>query len=385
MKRKTFLLRLFPASWLVSKLSQVSQIQKITGKLFDGREIHYFDDAGSSLPKTRKPDLREPGVRPELAELRHDPLTDEWIAVAAHRHTRAFLPPSHLCPLCPASNENLSEIPDNFDVAVFENKNPSFGALGRNLEESDLTQPGEQQLGATRPAVGHCEVVVFSPEHEGSLGKMPVSRVLTVLNALADRTEELLSLPGVRQVFPFENRGQEIGVTLHHPHGQIYAYPYITPKTQKLVSALSKKPELFDEIIAFESPSDRVLIDSDSFLAFVPFAARWPMEVHLLPKRRVQNHAQLTEAEREELAQLYSKLLAGFEAVYETPSPYIAAWHQAPVGEAGRDVRLQLQITSPRRAADKLKYLAGSESAMGAFIADIPAEVIAAQFKEVIA
>ena len=360
----------------------MSSIKKVTGKLFDGRDIHYFDDAGSSHPSERKPDLREVADRPPLAELRQDPLNGEWIAVAAHRHTRAFLPPSHQCPLCPTTAENLSEIPDNFDVAVFENKNPAFGALPEGQLIPDLSSQNNPALGEKLPAVGRCEVVVFSPEHEGSLGQMPVSRVLTVLEALADRTDELQRLPGVKQVFPFENRGQEIGVTLHHPHGQIYSYPYITPRTQKLMEMVSKKPELFDEVLAFEKNSERVLIETDSFLAYVPFAARWPMEAHLLPKRHVANHAELSSDERAELAGVYSRLLRAFETVYETPSPYIAAWHQAPLSEGAKNLRLQLQITSPRRAADKLKYLAGSESAMGAFIADIPAETIAAQLRQ---
>lgn len=358
----------------------MSSIQKVTTKLFDGRDIHYFDDRGSKRESTRKPDLREPADRPELAELRHDPLTGEWIAVAAHRHTRAFLPPVSKCPLCPSTSENLSEIPDDFDVAVFENKNPSFGALPGGEPLPEIPTDSSYPLGQTRPAVGRCEVVVFSPEHDGSLGTMPVERVHTVLEALADRTDELQGLPGVKQVFPFENRGQEIGVTLHHPHGQIYAYPYIPPRTQKLLSALSRTPDLFQQILEFEQSSNRVLLDSDSFLAYVPFAARWPMEVHLLPKRPVRNHLELSGDERLELAGLYSKLLRAFETVYDTPSPYIAAWHQAPLGSR-ENFRLQLQITSPRRAADKLKYLAGSESAMGAFIADIPAEVIADQFR----
>jgi UDPglucose--hexose-1-phosphate uridylyltransferase len=360
----------------------VSSIKKITGKLFDGRDIHYFDDAGSSHSSEKKPDLREPADRPPLAELRLDPLNGEWIAVAAHRHTRAFLPPSHQCPLCPTTAENLSEIPDFFDVAVFENKNPAFGALAVGESAPDLSPQRDLALGQTRPAVGRCEVVVFSPEHNGSLGQMPVSRVLTVLEALADRTDELQRLPGVKQVFPFENRGQEIGVTLHHPHGQIYAYPYVTPRTQKVLEMASKNPELFDEIISFEKGSERVLVESESFLAYVPFAARWPMEAHLLPKRKVANHAELTFDERVELAGIYSSLLHAFETVYETPSPYIAAWHQAPIAQGSENLRLQLQITSPRRAADKLKYLAGSESAMGAFIADIPAETIANQLRQ---
>jgi len=362
----------------------VSSIKKITGKLFDGRDIHYFDDAGSSHSSEKKPDLREPADRPPLAELRNDPLNGEWIAVAAHRHTRAFLPPSNQCPLCPATAENLSEVPDNFDVVVFENKNPAFGALPNGTSIPDLSHESDSVLGETRPAVGRCEVVVFSPEHNGSLGQMPVSRVLTVLEALADRTDELQRLPGVKQVFPFENRGQEIGVTLHHPHGQIYSYPYITPRTQKVMEMASKNPSLFDEILVFEKSSERVLIETENFLAYVPFAARWPMEAHLLPKRPVANHADLTSDERAELAGVYSKLLHAFETVYETPSPYIAAWHQAPLSEGAKNLRLQLQITSPRRATDKLKYLAGSESAMGAFIADIPAEAIAAQLRQVL-
>ena len=361
-------------------------IRKISAKLFDGREIHFFDDRDSSLPAHRKEDQRPKGDRPPLAELRHDPLTNEWISVAAHRHTRAFLPPSHECPLCPASETNLSEVPDQFNVAVFENKNPSFAAMPDSIELPNFESSVRLELGETRPSVGRCEVVVFSPEHDGSLGTMPVERVFTVLSALADRTDALQRLPGIKQVFPFENRGQEIGVTLHHPHGQIYSYPYITPKTSKLLDSISRYgDDLFQDILEFERVSDRVVIASESFTAYVPFAARWPIEVHLLPHREIHNHTELTDSEREELAVVFSKLLNVFETVYPTPTPYIAAWHQAPLGEAGKKVRLQLQITSPRRAADKLKYLAGSESAMGAFIADIPANVIAAMLRDAIA
>jgi UDPglucose--hexose-1-phosphate uridylyltransferase len=231
-------------------------------------------------------------------------------------------------------------------------------------------------------AIGRCEVVVFSPEHNGSLAQMPISRVHTVLEALAQRTDELQGLTGVKQVFPFENRGEEIGVTLHHPHGQIYCYPYVTPRTKKLLESIqSHGGEFFQDLLEFEKSSNRLLVDSESFVAYVPFAARWPMEAHLLPKRHVRNHSELTDDERLELADLYSKLLRSFELAYDTPSPYIAAWHQAPLVPGGEKARLQLQITSPRRAADKLKYLAGSESAMGAFIADIPAQDIAAQLR----
>jgi UDPglucose--hexose-1-phosphate uridylyltransferase len=185
------------------------------------------------------------------------------------------------------------------------------------------------------------------------------------------------------QVFPFENRGQEIGVTLHHPHGQIYAYPFVTPRTQKLLSSIERfGADLFAETLEFDSASERVLIKSDSFTAYVPFAGRWPIEIHLLPHRHVQHLGQLTEDEKAELASVYRRLLRSLDKIYDSPTPYIAAWHQAPLLQAGKNVRLQLQITSPRRAADKLKYLAGSESAMGAFIADFAPEKTAAQIRE---
>lgn len=352
-------------------------------KLSDGRDLIYFDDAGSQLGAERKADQRPAIDRPEVAEMRLDSLTSEWVSVAAHRHARAFLPPANQCPLCPSTEENLSEVPDNFDVAVFENKSPSFGPeLLPSVNES-YAVVDDLALGATRKSVGRCEVVVFSPEHLGSLGALPLERVNTVIDALADRTEHLQSLPGVMQVFPFENRGQEIGVTLHHPHGQIYAYPFITPRTQKLLSSIERFGEnLFADTLAFEQNSERTLIKSENFTAYVPFAGRWPIEIHLLPHRHVQNLAQLTEAERTELASMYRRLLRSLDDIYETPTPYISAWHQAPLTDAGKNVRLQLQITSPRRAVDKLKYLAGSESAMGAFIADFPPEKTAAQIRE---
>ena len=356
---------------------------KHEAKLSDGRDLFYFDDADSALGQGRKADQRPAIERPDVAEMRLDSLTSEWVSVAAHRHGRAFLPPANQCPLCPTTAENLSELPDKFDVAVFENKSPSFGPALLPAVDPNYADVDGLALGATKKSVGRCEVVVFSSEHLGSLGALPVERVNTVIDALADRTEHLQSLPGVMQVFPFENRGQEIGVTLHHPHGQIYAYPFVTPRTQKLLSSIERFGEnLFADTLEFEQKSERTLIRSDNFTAYVPFAGRWPIEIHLLPHRHVQNLAQLTADERTELASVYRKLLGALDDIYETPTPYIAAWHQAPLIEAGKNVRLQLQITSPRRAADKLKYLAGSESAMGAFIADFPPEKTAAQIRE---
>jgi UDPglucose--hexose-1-phosphate uridylyltransferase len=358
---------------------------KHSAKLSDGRDLFYFDDRNSALAANRKQDQRPAIERPEVAQMRLDSLTSEWVSVAAHRHGRAFLPPANQCPLCPTTDENLSELPDTFDVAVFENKSPSFGPELLAASDEHYADVANLPLGSTRKSVGRCEVVVFSPEHLGSLGALPLERVNTVIDALADRTEHLQTLPGVMQVFPFENRGQDIGVTLHHPHGQIYAYPFVTPRTQKLLASIERFGEnLFAETLEFEQNSERQLISSENFTAYVPFAGRWPIEIHVLPHRHVQNLAQLSAAERTELADIYRRLLKSLDEIYETPTPYIAAWHQAPLLDAGKNVRLQLQITSPRRAADKLKYLAGSESAMGAFIADFAPEKTAGQLREVL-
>lgn len=347
-------------------------------KLADGRDLFYFDDADSALKAERKADLRNLGDRPAVAEMRLDSLTGDWISVAASRNNRAFLPPADKCPLCPTTAGNHSEIPDNFDVAVFENKSPSFGPELLDTDNPEYTVIPNLALGSRRASVGRCEVVVFSPEHDGTLAAMPVSRIRTVIEAWAHRTEQLMELPGVRQVFPFENRGEAIGVTLHHPHGQIYAYPYVTPRTKKVLDSIKAYgPNLFADTLAFEQKSERVLVQGEHFTAYVPFAGRWPIEIHLLPHRHVQNIAQLSNEERYELASIYSRLLIALDNIYETPTPYISAWHQAPLVKGGEGVRLQLQITSPRRAADKLKYLAGSESAMGAFIADFAPEVTA--------
>ena len=247
----------------------------------------------------------------------------------------------------------------------------------------DLGAPG---LGRTRTSVGRCEVVCFSPEHSGSFGSLSESRARTVIEAWADRTEALSAIPGVAQVFPFENRGEAIGVTLPHPHGQIYAYPYITPRTTSLLASIDREgPDLFERILAFERADERVILEGEHWTAFVPFAARWPIEIHLLPHRHVADFAETTDAERDELAPLYLRLLRGVDALYDSATPYIAAWHQAPVHRGRDTARLHLQLTSPRRAADKLKFLAGSEAAMGAWIGDIPPETAAARLREAVA
>lgn len=369
-------------------------VTKRSTLLADGRELFYFDDPGTALGAERSADTRELDARPETATMRQDILTGDWITFATKRQNRVMMPGADADPLAPQTATNPSEVPSLYDVAVFENRSPSFGpalneATGGVPAAANPTRGLDDQaelgIGRTRTSVGRCEVVCFSPEQAGSFGTQSVTRARTVIEAWADRTAALSALPGVEQVFPFENRGEAIGVTLPHPHGQIYAYPYVTPRTQRLLASIHRTaPDLMTRVLDSERASERVVLQGEHWTAFVPFAARWPLEVQLMPHRHVPDFAALTDPERDELAPLYLRLLRGVDALYESPTPYIAAWHQSPVN-VGRDtVRMRLELTSPRRAADKLKFLAGSEAAMSAWTAEILPEVAAERLRAAI-
>lgn len=354
-------------------------------RLADGRELIYFDQGSVPHAHTAS-DQRPLEVRSALdtGELRFDALTGDWVAVAAHRQSRTYLPPADQCPLCPTTGANLSEIPDSaYDVVVFENRFPSLGpALGH--------VPHSPEWGTLGKAFGRCEVVAFTSDHTGSFAGLNHNQARTVIDAWAQRTEALSALTGVKQVFPFENRGQEIGVTLHHPHGQIYAYSYVPPRSAVMAQAASSfytahdgRETLLGSILAQETAAgDRMILAGKHFSAYVPFAAHMPLEVHLTPHRHVPDFAALNSEERDELASMYLDILRRIDNLYDSPTPYIAAWHQAPLVPGLRESgRFHLELTSPRRAADKLKFLAGSEAAMGAFINDTAPERVAAMLR----
>lgn len=356
--------------------------------LADGREAVFFSDRGT--PPVEKIIDRWPlEARSDGGEVRFDRLSGEWVAVAAHRQSRTYLPPADQCPLCPSTGGKQSEVPvEDFDVVVFENRFPSLGPVLEPLPDPDQAQQ-RNLWGAPAPASGRCEVVVFTPEHRGSFASLPFERARTVVEAWAQRTEALSALPGIKHVFPFENRGEQIGVTLHHPHGQIYAYPFVAPYAQRLAAHSRAHWEqtgraLMGEILADEvSAGDRMVLEGRHFCAYVPFAARWPLEVHLVPHRQVPDLAALNGGERDELAVLYRDLVQRVDRLYASPTPYISAWHQSPVAASDREAGwLHLQLTSPRRAEAKLKFLAGSEAAMGAFINDVTAEQTAVRLRE---
>ncbi len=339
-------------------------VKRTEGRLSDGRRIIWFDERADAVRDAV--DRRELSSAATVSQLRFDPLLGEWVTLASHRQDRTFLPPVDGCPLCPTVGERHTEIPtSDYDVVVFENRFPAFGA----------------------GSGGRCEVVCFTSDHGSSFGALTPARVRLVLDVWADRTAELGELAGVRYVFPFENRGAEIGVTLDHPHGQIYAYPFVPPIPRRMLErarahAAATGRNLFADVLAAEQAAgERVVLAGRYWTAFVPAAARWPVEVHLYPNRHVRDLPALTAAERAEFAVLYLDLLGRLDALYGEPLPYVAAWQQAPVGSDRDLAHLHLRVFSIRRAPGRLKYLAGSETGAGAFVSDVLPEDVAERLR----
>ncbi|WPO73265.1 galactose-1-phosphate uridylyltransferase [Streptomyces sp. KN37] len=350
-------------------------MKKTSTRLADGRELIYYDVRDDTVRDAV--DRRPLGPVSTTSEVREDRLLGDAVAIASHRQGRTYHPPADECPLCPSAGGRLTEIPDSsYDVVVFENRFPSLAG-----------------------DAGRCEVVCFTSDHASSFADLTPEQAGLVLEAWTDRTAELSHLPSVEQVFCFENRGAEIGVTLGHPHGQIYAYPFVTPRTDLMLRSLAAFKEasggqnLFDDIVATESAGERVVLEGEHWVAFVPYAAHWPYEVHLYPKRRVPDLLGLDEGARTEFTRIYLELLRRFDRIFgqtENPTPYIAAWHQAPFtaleGHDGinrDDFALHLELFTIRRTSGKLKFLAGSESGMSVFINDVPPEAAAERLREV--
>ena len=351
------------------------------GLLADGREIFYFDADDAAVRRLDDPRELPPTGTESL--LRWDAAVEEWVIVAGHRQGRTFLPPTSECPLCPSRAGQQTEVPaDDYDVVVFENRFPSL-----SQSATDGITLGPPSL--TRPGVGRCEVVCFTSDHDASLASLGPERVRMVLEAWIDRTMELERLDEVVQVFPFENRGEEIGVTLAHPHGQIYAYPFVPPRTERLLAAEQRHRartgrHLSDDILRGECEDGRrVVAQNEEWVAFVPAAARWPFEVHLYPRVRIPHLPSLDESARRAFGPLYLDVLRRLDGLFDVQMPYVSGWHQAPTTADPSDAALHLVLFSTRRAPGKLKFLAGSESGIGVFINDIPPERAAAMLRDV--
>ncbi len=349
-------------------------------KLADGRDLLFFALPGHTAAPVA--DRRPLSSRDShQSQLRFDRSTGQWVIIAALRQDRTYKPPPDQCPLCPGPTGLTSEVPaPDYDVVVFENRFPSLSGAGGALPGGDgfLSMPGH----------GRCEVICFSSDHNGSFAGLQPRQARLVVEAWRHRTADLIDDPGVEQVFCFENRGEEIGVTLTHPHGQIYGYPFLTPRTAVMLGQarehrISHGSNLFADLLAREiEEGSRVIARTETFTAFVPFAARWPVEVHIYPNRFVHNLLELEAAELDEFTDLYLDVLARFDRMYSVPLPYISALHQYADTAAQRDGYFHVELMSIRRSATALKYLAASESAMDTFISDVTPEAVAQRLRE---
>ncbi len=301
-----------------------------------------------------------------MSELRWHPLRGEWVTVAPWRQDRTHLPAAGDCPLCPtrpgAPATEISE--PGYHIAVFENRFPPYS--------------GEQ---------GRCEVVCYTAEHDSSLAAQSVDHIRDLVAVWQERTAELGRLPGVRYVYVFENRGEAIGVTLSHPHGQIYAYPFLPPVVARELSLSAAHNRLtgrclYCEVLAAESGGERTVSADANFIAFVPPFNRWPYEVHLAPRAHAGGLLDLTAAQADSLAAMLKDLLQRYDRLFDRPLPYVMAMHQRPPGRGHRQHHFRVEFYPPNRTADKLKHLAGSELGAGAFILDARSEDTARRLRE---
>lgn len=333
-----------------------------------------------------------------MAELRWHPLLGQWVVVASHRQERTYKPPAEFCPLCPTRDpDHPTEIPDeDWDIAVFENRFPSF------VEAAPAPQVSGTALSPVAPARGVCEVVVYSPDHDRTLAEQSVEHIRKLVEVWAHRYEELGQRPFVRYVMIFENRGEAVGVTLHHPHGQIYAFPFIPPIPERELHHSREHYEktgrcLLCDVLVEElrgagdagpgggSPHGRIVVENDDFVVFVPFFARFPYETMVLPRRHVPSILELTNAQRWQLASALKAILVRYDALFGFKLPYMMVMHQAPTDRpvgGYPECHLHIEFLPIQRAPTKLKYLAGSESGAGTFITDATPEEMARRLRE---
>lgn len=302
-----------------------------------------------------------------MPELRWNPLLQTWTMVAGNRQNRPNMP-AYYCPFCPESGK----VPSDFDVLVYPNDFPALSTHPEPIEAS------ENELFEKKPAYGSCEVILYSPKHDINLYELSDDHIYKLIQLWADRTTEISKDPNIKYVFPFENRGKEVGVTMPHPHGQIYGYSYIPLKLEvELKSAKSyfekNKTNLFDAIIWEEQKVDkRIIFETKNFLVFLPFFTDYPYGVFIVAKNDAIYFSNFSENEKKELGIILKDVVGMFDALYDKPFPYMMCVHQAPVNSEEWEnsslyYRFHIEFYPPLRSSDAIKYYASSE--MGAWAA----------------
>ena len=348
----------------------------------DGRQLHLY--SRTEITSDPAPSPGTDALHPN-PHLRWHPLRAEWVTYAAQRQGRPFLPPSDYNPLAPTTNPEFpTELPQgDFEIAVFDNRFPSLALEAHDPPDSIVP---------TAAGIGHCEVVVFSQNASDSLTTMELGKLELLIKVWTERYLEIGALEQIKYVMPFENRGVEMGVTLHHPHGQIYAYDHVPPipareleQQQRFFDAHGRG--LLEDIIGTELEADeRIVARAASVIAFIPAFARYPFEVWIAPIRAAASLAELTDEERKDLALVLKTVLLKFDHLFESRPifPYLMVMHQAPTdGLPHPEAHFHIEFYPPYRTKDKLKYLAGTELGAGLVAMDVLPEDKAADLRAV--
>ena len=326
----------------------------------EGRSLYLFSRA--------KRDYRVfdglPSVPPAGAHLRQHPLTKEWISYSGVRQGRTFLPNASECPLCPmGAPDLLTDVPvDDYEIAIFTNR---FAAL-----TPDPGAPPEMGL-PTRAGIGMCEVISYSAAHQASLSTIGAARIGLLIDALAVRLSEIMAQPDICWVLPFENRGREIGVTLDHPHGQLYALSHLPAKVAQAADGFSAGDPLSG--LTNSIPDRLKLAENEAGLAFVPPWAKYPFETWVVPHRRVPDLVSLDRTTRTGMAALIHTAAQKLDAVFDAPMPYTFGWQVAPRGYED-SFHMHCIFQPMKRAPDKMKYLASVEQFTGFYLVDLAPE-----------
>jgi UDPglucose--hexose-1-phosphate uridylyltransferase len=344
----------------------------------DGRRLHVYGDLRGQLDDRVPP---TGGTGPAHLHQRYDALTDAWVAISPERNTRPSDAPDPAanggggpCPLCPGG----PEVPFSYQAAVFDNRFPTFTPQAPPISDDPRVAPSS----------GRCEVVLYTEAHRGSLATLPPDDLGRVLAVWRDRSAALWADPGHAFVMVFENRGEAVGATLDHPHGQIYAFPRVPPLIADRVAVLAahRAREGACLTCALLAQDDREpareVARNASFTVTVPFAARWPFEVQVRARRHgLGRLADLAPGERSDLAAALADVVARYDGLYGFPLSYLMVVEEAPAG-AG-DWHLGVAFLPPHRTATKLKVRASVETATGLFINDTLPETSAARLRAV--
>ena len=311
-----------------------------------------------------------------VIELRWDPTLGEWVMVSNVRSVRPWQPTS-FCPFCPGNEETGY----GWRALILENRFPMLMELP--------PEPSTHRFYKTAKSYGKCYVVVETPEHSiDDLSDLSIDQISYVINLIGEKQREESEKRHAQYFLWFRNKGREIGVSLTHPHSQIYVTPFIPIRVLRELNNAERywhenKRCLFCDIIDIEKEDKiRVLLENEFWVSFMPFYAHWPFEVHIYPKRHVQLLTQLTSKEIEQLAQILKYSLCGLKNLFSKPMPYIMVLHQAPLKGDHIFYHLHIEIYGMLREEGKLKYAAGMETGGGNFTYDSIPEYNAIRIKE---